>query len=93
MLGGNQAAFGGRIEAFYRGSSGLLALGYHLGHHVVWNSFQHHIARKLRDTCESNSGDMSVEALRNADSKIASRIARDLVLQIDDNVLDHRMLR
>ena len=76
MLGGNQAASGGRIETFYRGSSGFLALGDHLGHHIAWNFFQHHIARKFRDICESNAGDMCVEGLRNGDGKIASRIAR-----------------
>ena len=32
---------------------------------------------------------MCVEILRNGDGKIANRIARDLVLQIDDNVFDH----
>jgi len=34
---------------------------------------------------------MSVKRLGNGDSKIAGRIAPDPVLQIDDNILDHRI--
>jgi hypothetical protein len=44
----------------------------------------------MRRICESNSGDMCVKGFRNGDGKIPSRIPRDFVLQIDDNVLDHR---
>src|SRR5437899_11588288 len=33
---------------------------------------------------------MCVKGFRNGDGKIAGRIARDFMLQIDDNVLDHR---
>ena len=86
VLCGNQAAPGGGIETFDRGQSGLLALGHHLGHDIGWN-FQHHIARKIRCI---GIGEMRIEDLGDRDGKVASRIARCLVLQMDDNVLDHR---
>jgi hypothetical protein len=89
MFRGNKAATGGCIEAFDRGRSTFLALGDHLGHDVGWN-LQHPITVKIRRMCESHSGDMRVEGLRNGDGKIPSRVARDPMLQMDENILDHR---
>jgi hypothetical protein len=89
MLCGNQAAPGGGFETFYRCQSGLLALGDHPGHEIGWN-FRHHIARKIRCIGNSNCGEMRIEGLGDRDGEVASRIARCLVLQMDDNVLDHR---
>jgi hypothetical protein len=39
---------------------------------------------------QSHAGDVGITGLRDGDGKFASGIARDSVLQIDDNVLDHR---
>jgi hypothetical protein len=90
MLRGNQAAPGGVLETFDRGQGGFLALGNDRGNNIGWN-FQRHIARKVRRIGEGHSDDMSVKSLGNGDSKIAGRIAPDPVLQIDDNILDHRI--
>jgi hypothetical protein len=56
---------------------------------IGWN-LQHHITGKLGRIGERNSGDMRVKGLRDADCKIARRVARDPMLQIDDNILDRR---
>src|SRR3982074_609594 len=89
MLSGNQAVPRGLLETFDRGQGVSLAPGNQRGNNI-WRNFQRHIARKIRRICEGNSDDMSVKSLRNGDGKIAGRIAPDSVLQIDDNVLDHR---
>ena len=64
--------------------------GDHPGHDIGWN-FRHPVARrKIRRIGKRNCGEMRIEDLGDRDGKVASRIARCLVLQMDDNVLDHR---